>query len=455
MINIGFQILFLIIFYVIGSSSSLAMQGVWKHIALIALVLIPSLIWTIFFYLQDRVEPEPTGYVLLSFLGGMAAAILFALPLENTIFHLSDWMYLSMPLLVFGSLIVIGGIASFMVYLVVRYGFYPTVEFDEPADGMVYGAFVGAGYACIRSLSYLSHHLDFTLFSIAYTAAANILVYASVGAIVGYFIGQAKFAKGNVQAGSVIGIIVGMVLIGIYHVLNEFVLLRGTHHTFWFSFLLTVVFAILLLSWVSMKIKKLTTGSIAQDKPLPLKADPVVWLLFVVMLIVGGFIKSDAMKDKVFTDAKDGIQFHYPARMSQLSSFDISGAALTEVPVRTIFKAAGEKNGRFTISVKVQPGSVNFNEINVLDYLPVRETLSFEVHHTTVAGKECLRMKYSFLEKSSTETTAFPMMHWAVTDLVESNGKTFIFTYLTYPQNFYQNLPVYQNILNTIQWSKS
>ncbi len=359
-----------------------------------------------------------------------------------------------MRLLIVGSVIVIGGISSFMVYLVVRYGFYQTVEFDEPADGMVYGAFVGAGYAFIRSLSYLSHHPDFTLFTIAYTAAANILVYASVGAIVGYFVGQAKFAKGNVQAGSVIGIFVGMVLIGIYHVLNEFVLLGGSHNPFWLSFLLTVIFATLILSWVYLKIKKLTIGSIAQEKPLPVKPDLIVWLLFIVILIVGGFIKSDAMKGKAFTDSKDGISFHYPANMSQLQSFDISGVALTEVPLRTIFKAGGEKNGKFTITAQVQSGIVDFNEINMLNYLPVRETLSFEIVHTIVAGKECLRMKYSFVEKSPTETTAFPQMYWAVTDFVKGDGNKFVFTYISSPQSFYHNLPIYQNILNSIRWSK-
>ena len=68
-------------------------------------------------------------------------------------------------------------------------------EFDEPADGMTYGAFLGCGFAAVWSLGYLAAHPDFTLFSLAYSASTNVLVYASVAALVGYLVGRTRFQK--------------------------------------------------------------------------------------------------------------------------------------------------------------------------------------------------------------------------------------------------------------------
>ena len=58
----------------------------------------------------------------------------------------------------------------------IRLGFYPSSEFDEPVDGMVYGAFAGSGFAALTSLAYLIGRVDFTVFGIGYTASTQILM---------------------------------------------------------------------------------------------------------------------------------------------------------------------------------------------------------------------------------------------------------------------------------------
>ena len=193
-LNILGQIVLLAALYAFGSVSALGMAGPWAPYALLLLVGLPSALWTVFFYLQDRRKPEPAHAVILAFLAGMAAASVFALPIERDLFQTSAWLYESPALLILGSALVRGTLASFLVYLIIHLGFYPSRDFDEPADGMIYGAFAGAGFATITSLTYLAGHLDFTLFAIGYTAATNILMYASVGALVGHLVGRTKFS---------------------------------------------------------------------------------------------------------------------------------------------------------------------------------------------------------------------------------------------------------------------
>jgi len=145
----------------------------------------------------------------------MGAASVFALPIERDLFRINDWLYESALSLILGSIVVRGTFVSFLIYLVVRYGFYASDEFDEPVDGMVYGAFAGSGFAAITSLTALTSHPDFTVFVIAYTAATNVLVYASVGSIVGYLVGRTKFSTAYAQGSHLLAVVVGPLLTGL------------------------------------------------------------------------------------------------------------------------------------------------------------------------------------------------------------------------------------------------
>jgi RsiW-degrading membrane proteinase PrsW (M82 family) len=453
-INIGFQILFLLFFYLIGNDISLNVEGVWKHLSLTILVLIPSAIWTLFFYFQDRIEPEPAAFVMVSFLAGMAFASLFALPLEKNIFNINQWLYASTTFLSLGSIIVIGGVASFMVYLVIRYGFYPTKEFDEPADGMVYGAFIGAGFAFIESLAYLSSHPEFTLFAIAYTATTNILVYASVSSLVGYFIGRAKFSGGNPQAASLVAIIVGMVLIGVYHILNEFIFLAGMENAFWLSVLLTMVFAVAILTVVYLKMRKLTEAPLHVEKAVKVRPDFLVMSLFIILLIIGGFTKNSAMQGLLFQDRDHRITFRYPATLSLTPWSELPSSFFGAIPLTTtLFSARGSSGGELYFFLKAKKESIQLADINTLDYIGNIETVSFLADRIEVAGKKAVRLKYSLVDKSRLETGNFPKIYWIFTDIIPSKDYTYILSLCATPENFDKKTELYEDILKTIQWN--
>ena len=83
-------ILSLIIFVVVVYALDNALQPVFNSTTLllagIFLALIPAGIWLVFFYLQDRAEPEPKEYVLGIFgLGALLAAAIGIPVVENPI----------------------------------------------------------------------------------------------------------------------------------------------------------------------------------------------------------------------------------------------------------------------------------------------------------------------------------------------------------------------------------
>jgi RsiW-degrading membrane proteinase PrsW (M82 family) len=453
-LNVLFQVIFLLILYFVGSKACLSMEGAGRNILLLILVLIPSAIWTLFFYFQDRIEPEPASYVVVSFLAGMAGAVLLTQPLEKSIFRIDEWLYESSAALIIGSIFITGVVASFLFYLVIRYGFYGTEEFDEPVDGMVYGAFIGSGFALIKSLTYLAAHPEFTLFSIAYTATTNILIYASVGSLIGYIIGRVKFLKKSPQAASILAILVGMVLIGLYHILNEFVFIAGLEGAIWISFVLTLILAVAILIFVYFMMRRLTAKPLHKEVHVKIRPDYLVFLLVIVFLVVGGLMKMTATRDAYFKDAKYGIAFRYnPHAFSFLPSSGLSPIGLEALAFSTtVFSAEGEDEGEYIFTVKVKEESIGPDEINTLNYTGDIETISFYAEEANIGGRKGVHLRYSFIDESQLGAKEFPAVYWVYTDIIPSEKYTYIFTFEAMPQNFDKTVKLYEDILKTIEW---
>ena len=452
-LNVGFQVIFLLVLYLVGSHAYLSMGGVWRSILLLVFVLIPSVIWTLFFYFQDRIEPEPASYVIVSFLAGMAGAALLTLPLEKSVFGIGAWISDSMASLILGSIFVTGVVTSFLFYLVIRYGFFGTEEFDEPVDGMVYGAFIGSGFALIKSLTYLSAHPEFTLFSIAYTATTNILIYASVGSLVGYIIGRVKFLKKKAQPASILAIIVGMLLIGLYHILNEFVFLTGVSSAIWLSFLLTIVFAVAILVFVYVMMRKLTQKPLHKEVKVKVKPDYLVIILVIVFLIIGGITRNMAMQDVDFADEDYGIAFKYnPHDLYLLPSSGLSPIGTDALFSKTVFRAVGDDEGEFIISVKVKEETVDPADINTLHYTGDIDASSFYVEESEVAGKTGLHLRYSYVDETQLGAREFPDNYWVCTDIIPVKNTTYVFSLQANPKNFERTVKMYEDILKTVQW---
>ena len=453
--NILFQLGFLILMFIVGNKTSIIAKESSRFIILAGIVFLLSVVWALFFYLQDRREPEPLLHITISFIAGMAAASLVAIPLLHVIFQVHQWIYSSLFLFISGSFFISAFIVNFLFYIVIRYGFYPLKEFDEPVDGMVYGAIIGVGFALVNCLHYLYSQPEFTLFTIAYIATTNILIYSGIGSIIGYAIGNAKFKRKNIESASFIGVIVGMAVLGTYHLLSEFIFLSGANQAFWLSFFLTMIYSLLILLFCYWKMRKLTEKNLHAHVNVTPKFDLRLSVLMVILLAAAGIIASKGLQGKKFLSTKYGISFYYPY---SLSSFSFTGFSNSSLPLTKEAEIlfAGERGTPpyFSFSAAVHKNDTHSNDIyrDLLQYVEVTETESFMVNDITIGEKKGKRIASSYLEKPPGIESEFPVLIKVYTDVISFDQYTFVFTYKAGSEHFNASLPRYVKILESIKW---
>ncbi len=158
----------------------------------VVLALVPAALWLAFFYIQDRLEPEPKTYVLGVFIIGALLASAVAVPVVHDLFRVQDWLDRSLAANMLGSILIVGFVQEFVKYAAVRYSIYLLPEFDEWTDGVLYGTAAGLGMATVLNVQYVveSGGVDLGIGVIRIVVTA--LAQASFAGITGYFLGRAK-----------------------------------------------------------------------------------------------------------------------------------------------------------------------------------------------------------------------------------------------------------------------
>ncbi len=159
----------------------------------LVLALVPALIGLLFFYRQDRLEPEPKGHVLSVFILGALLAQAVGIPLLRDLFDVQRWLPLTAWGNVLGSILVVGVTQEFLKYAAVRYSVYRSTEFDERVDGVIYGTAAGLGYATLLNANYVLGSGGLNLGAAVIRVVVTTLAQASFAGLTGYFLGRAKF----------------------------------------------------------------------------------------------------------------------------------------------------------------------------------------------------------------------------------------------------------------------
>ena len=159
----------------------------------IAFALVPTFLLLAYFRARD-LNPEPARMLWKTFGWGIAICLpvipielavgkaiapLTALPYEHGLLH--AMLGAAVPEELFKLLVV--------VFVCMR-----SREFDEPMDGIVYGAVASLGFASLENFLYVAgddHSLRVAILR-AFTAVPG---HAFMGAIMGYFAGQARFGS--------------------------------------------------------------------------------------------------------------------------------------------------------------------------------------------------------------------------------------------------------------------
>jgi len=157
---------------------------------LLLLAFAPGLTIALYIYLRDRYEREPFKALAVTFvlgaIGAIAAAMLeAAFPYRET----SATLIATAA----NATLVVAPIEETVKFLAVWLLVYRSPAFNEPFDGVVYCVIASMGFATLENLVYvLSGGMHVAL----ERAFVSVPGHAAFGAIMGYYVGRARFDTG-------------------------------------------------------------------------------------------------------------------------------------------------------------------------------------------------------------------------------------------------------------------
>ena len=156
------------------------------------LALVPAALWLALFYVQDAREPEPLGYVVRVALAGAVLGGAIVLPVVQRVFASAGWVNAGPLIGLLESILIVGALQEFCVYLAVRFTVYEVSEFDEVADGVTYGTAAGVGLATVLNLWWVLNSPSIAPVPAALWIVVTTLAQAAFGGVLGFFLGRAK-----------------------------------------------------------------------------------------------------------------------------------------------------------------------------------------------------------------------------------------------------------------------
>lgn len=246
----------------IGSSISDELSEPALVVVGLFLAILPALLWLLVFRQQDRLEPEPHQY-LLSVLA-LAALLTGTIgePLRRNVFNLHEWQPDGWFWAISVQALIQGVIQATIVYLTVRYTVFLSSEFDERADGVIYGTAAGLGIATLLNFHYVFDHRGLELDVGTARIIVAALVLASLGGVVGYGLGQIKFER-HAPGYAFAFVLLAALLNGVFDYVQSEVTARELGYTAWPSVLAAAIFAALVLGVVYVLLRRAVQETLA------------------------------------------------------------------------------------------------------------------------------------------------------------------------------------------------
>lgn len=206
-------------------------------IALISAAIAPGLALLSYFYLRDQYDSEPVRVVFRAFILGVAVTfpVMF---LQYVIEVETDFSNTLIQ-----SFLAYGLLEEFFKWFILYFFIFHLVEFDEPYDGIVYGAAVSLGFATLENVLYLAvYGLD----AAVGRALLPVSSHALFGVVMGYYIGKAKF-----HMNKNLFIFISLILPILLHTTYDFILISSRN---WIYYMVPFM---LFLWWLGLwKVKK-------------------------------------------------------------------------------------------------------------------------------------------------------------------------------------------------------
>lgn len=154
-------------------------------VSILAAAIAPGAALLIYFYLEDRYEPEPFRYVIKMFLVGVLI-VLPTIVIQRGIILAFDYNDFWLAFFISGA------IEEFMKWFFLYYMIFHHPVFDEPYDAIVYSAAVSLGFATLENIFYIwSHSASFA--ALLTRGLLPVSGHALFAVTMGYYMGKAKF----------------------------------------------------------------------------------------------------------------------------------------------------------------------------------------------------------------------------------------------------------------------
>ncbi|MEW4306924.1 glutamic-type intramembrane protease PrsW [Rossellomorea marisflavi] len=195
----------------------------------------PGLALLSYFYLRDEYDAEPVALVFKAFLFGVIITfpimfLQYVLDVEGFVTSNFSTAYLSS-----------GFLEEFFKWFILIVVIYQHVHFDEPYDGIIYGASVSLGFATVENILYLVANGVEYAFGRALLPVSS---HALFGVLMGYYLGKAKFSP---EEGKVKWMIMSIFLPIILHGTYNYIFLSEKN---WVYFMIPFMF---FLWWLGLK----------------------------------------------------------------------------------------------------------------------------------------------------------------------------------------------------------
>ncbi|WLD91850.1 glutamic-type intramembrane protease PrsW [Alkalihalobacillus sp. AL-G] len=150
---------------------------------LISAGIAPGIALMSFFYLKDKYEPEPILMVVRTFLFG----ILLVFPVMVLQFGIHEEMLI--PDWV-DAFFVSSLLEEFLKWFLLYFAAYQQIEFNDPYDGIIYGASISLGFATAENVLFLfANGIETAMLR----AFLPVQCHALFGVMMGYYLSRAKF----------------------------------------------------------------------------------------------------------------------------------------------------------------------------------------------------------------------------------------------------------------------
>ncbi len=181
----------------------------------LSFAIIPVVYLLYYFYKKDSQKPEPIGLIFKVFFFGILG-VFVAVFFEVLVSTLKPFFAFSIIAYIGFEAFVVAGLVEESVKLyIVKKSIYKNEKFDEIMDGIIYTIAVSLGFACFENIIYV---MGSGIGVAILRGVTAVPMHAIMSGIMGYYIGQAKFASSSQEEKRLIkkGLKIAILLHGTY-----------------------------------------------------------------------------------------------------------------------------------------------------------------------------------------------------------------------------------------------